>query len=194
MTEWFEPTDRGRSFNSTLNSVYSKLRDYRRDPEGYKVISDWGRDDKWVMGFALPDFQRDNVWTDEQNIAFINSARRKLPLGTFTYNVTYDVPSAKRVDANGRTFFYADMWLIDGLQRMTALQKWFDDEFPVEGSYWSELDKTTRLMFLQNNHFNSYETKLTDEHSLRLIYDNMNFGGTAHKEHERALPISLPKL
>ena len=84
-----------------------------------------------MIGLAIPPFQRDHVWTDEQAIAFVNSARRGLHLGTYTFNTTVGMREARRVDEHGREYFFADLWLLDGMQRLTALQRFFDKEFPV---------------------------------------------------------------
>jgi hypothetical protein len=144
------------------------------------------------MGFAIPPFQRDHVWTTEQEIAFLNSARRGLPLGTYTFNTTVGMSEARRVDENGREYFFADLWLLDGMQRLTALQRFFDGEYPVAGSYWADLDEVTKRCFLSNVHFTGYETKIVDEMEMRHIYDAMNFGGTAHTAEQRAVPVLRP--
>jgi hypothetical protein len=144
------------------------------------------------MGFAIPPFQREHVWTDEQAIAFVDSARRGLPLGTYTFNSTMSMPEAKRLDANGKVSYFADLWLLDGMQRLTALQRFFNDEFKVEGKYWGEVDLVEKRFFLGDVHFAGYETNLVDETVMRLLYDSVNFGGTAHQEHERALPVVKP--
>jgi hypothetical protein len=191
MTTWFNPISLGKQSDGTLRSLYYRLKDFREDPE-YSHVSGEARNNEWVMGFAIPPFQRDHVWTDEQAINFVNSARRGLVLGTYTYNATMGMAKAERIDENGKKSYFADLWLLDGMQRLTALQRFFDDEFSVEGKYWSEIDQTDRRFFLGNVHFGSYETNLVDENDMRLLYDSMNFGGTPHREHERALPGIRP--
>lgn len=185
--DWYQPVDFGRSIGGTLNSLRIRLKDFREDPT-YFSMSDHGRGDH-VMGFSLPHFQRDRVWTLEQSVAFVNSARRGLPLGTYTYNVTSGKSEAMRKDETGRSYFVHDLLLIDGYQRLSSLQDFFDDVFPVDGMFWSGLDSIQRRVFLQGAHFPSYETSLTDEEKLKELYDLMNFGGTRHQEHERAVPL-----
>jgi hypothetical protein len=187
MQEWFQPISFGRSVGGTLRTLKHRLQDFKED-RSYNSMSSASRDDEWIMGFAIPPFQRDHVWTVEQSIAFINSARRGLPLGTYTYNVTLNMPEALRSDDNGRKYYFADLWLIDGYQRLSSFQSFLQDGFPVEGCYWSQIDRGAQNIFLQHVHFPAYETSLTDETQLREIYDLLNFGGTAHKEEERALP------
>ena len=191
MSEWFQPISFGKQVGGTLRTLHLRLSDFRNDPS-YRSLSGDGRDGEWIMGFAIPPFQREHVWSVEQEIAFVNSARRSLPLGTYTYNVTAGERDARRLDANGREYFYGDLWILDGMQRLTALQNFFDGQFPVEGAYFHDLDAAQKRLFLGNVHFPAYETSLTDEHEMRVIYDSMNYGGTAHRDEERALPVARP--
>ncbi|MCZ7860682.1 DUF262 domain-containing protein [Agrobacterium salinitolerans] len=187
MNTWYSPISFGKQADSTLRSLHLRLRDFRGNDPAYRNISDEGRNGEWIMGFSIPPFQRDHVWTQEQEIAFVNSARRRLHLGTYTFNITAGMKEARRVDENGREYYFADLWLLDGMQRLTALQRFFDNEFPVAGSYWSDVSEENRRFFLSDVHFASYETNLVDEAVMREMYDAMNFGGTAHREEERAV-------
>lgn len=126
-----------------------------------------------VMGFFLPSWQRQSVWTDSQKIALIESAWRGINIGTFTYNVA-DIGSPY------------DNLLIDGQQRMLALQDYVEDKFPVYGYRYSEVTAVDRRVFEFGTHFSSYRTNSEDEQFLRDYYNLMNFGGTAHTEGERA--------
>jgi hypothetical protein len=192
MGDWYQPTSFGREVGGTLRSLFYRLRDFRNDPT-YRSQSRDGRNGEWVMGFAIPPFQREHVWTRDQEIAFIESARTGLPLGTYTYNVTASKPDARRTGEDGNTYYFADLWLLDGMQRLTALENFFDGHFPVAGKYWSDIGETERKLFL-GGHFAAYETELTDEHTMRVIYDAMNYSGTAHREEERAIPARLPGM
>lgn len=138
--------------------------------------NDYGdkRDDlRSVMGFYLPTWQRPLVWTERQMISFIESAWRGVSLGTYTYNQA----------ALGSPY---DNLLIDGQQRMTAIERYLDDAFPVFGWRWSEVTEADRNGFDMGTIFAAYITKSENEDYLRGYYNLMNFGGTPHKEHERA--------
>ena len=139
------------------------LSDGKPNPHGLRV----------VMGYYLPEWQRGLVWTDAQKIALIESAWRGLSIGTYTFN---------RADMGHRF----DDLLIDGQQRMNAIQDYLDDRFKVFGFLWSEVTDVDRRMWEMSVHFNSYITETTDEQYLRDYYNLTNFGGTAHKESERA--------
>ena len=107
-------------------------------------------------------------------IRLLESAWRGLNIGTYTINQSpnYDGP--------------LDNLLIDGQQRLYALQCYFEDRFPVYGYRWSEVTEVDRRGFLMGRHFSSYITKTEDEQYLRDYYNLMNFGGVAHDEGQRA--------
>src|SRR5690606_28851260 len=126
-----------------------------------------------VLGFFLPPWQRGLVWTREQNISLLESAWRGIGIGTFTYNDA-DIEHP------------LDNLLIDGQQRMNALELYFNDEFPVFGYKWSEVTDVDRRLFLYSIPFPSYSLRSHDEQELRNYYNLMNFGGVAHKDGEQA--------
>lgn len=125
-----------------------------------------------VMGFPIPNWQRQIVWTDEQRIRFIESVWKGIPLGTYTFNQT--------------TFMSPlDGLLVDGQQRLYAIDRYIRNCFPVFGYTWSETTILDKRLF-SNIAFNCYVTDSQDEEYLKGYYNLMNFSGTAHKESERA--------
>ena len=127
-----------------------------------------------VMGFGLPSWQREVVWSTAQQVSFIESVWRGIPLGTYTYNsVVHENPRYRGL-------------LIDGLQRLHAIE-WYvmHDAFRVFDLLYSELTKIEQRRFVMTK-FCSYEFDSADEKELRAYYNLMNFGGTPHKENERA--------
>jgi hypothetical protein len=152
----------GQSFNGPMMAATRFAKgDNFDNPEGLRT----------VLGWLLPPWQRGFVWTDDQCVSFIESIWRGIPLGTYTINMAF-----------GSRF---DGWLIDGQQRMRALERYLADELPVFGYRWSEITEVDRRMF-GSFIWNYYETRSDDEVYLRSYYNLMNFGGTAHKEDERA--------
>lgn len=134
--------------------------------------------DRFVCGFSIPSFQRPLVWTREQEIAFIESAWLGLPIGTFTYH-------QMKWGSDGKPLRFSGM-LIDGQQRLTTLDRYWNDEFTVFGLLWSEVDQVQKRRFMQTP-FPHYEVALWDEDAIRELYDRMAFGGTAHEDHQRAV-------
>lgn len=170
MSEMRKMPDRinlGAHCSTTMAHAMLRRRDFIEDHYGDR------RPGRTAMGFYLPSWQRDLVWTERQMISFIESAWRGISLGTYTYNQA----------ALGSPY---DNLLIDGQQRMTAIERYLDDQFPVFGWRWSEVTVVDRRMWEMSIAFASYITTTEDEDYLRGYYNLMNFGGTPHKESERA--------
>ncbi|MBO9428710.1 DUF262 domain-containing protein [Sulfitobacter sp. R18_1] len=130
-----------------------------------------------ILGFNVPDFQRDLVWSEEKQLSFLESAWRGIPLGTFSINVLpedYDHPF--------------DGLILDGQQRLHTIERYLNDELPANGYLWSDLTPADKRHFKNGIHFPHYEVHSKDEMFLREYYDLMNFGGVDHKPEERALP------
>lgn len=159
--------DLGRPSNSVMSLVISRKKEVEegniRNHHGYREM----------FGFFLPTWQRGLVWSERQKISLLESAWKGISIGTYTYN-TADIDHP------------LDNLLIDGQQRMSALDAYFKDEFPVFGYKWSEITAADRREFMYSTHFASYETRSEDEAYLRDYYNLMNFGGTAHQDSERA--------
>jgi Uncharacterized conserved protein len=176
---WPEKTMHGHSRAWDLDHLYSQMTrgpDPSRDALVYPG-------QEWLMGYALPPFQRPVVWDEERMVRFVESAIRGVHLGRFVYNNAKDAPM-ERVD--GREVFHrTDRWLVDGQQRLTALERYFNDAFPVFGLLWSEVGERDRRRLLRTP-FEAEEVSLTDETELRELYDLMNFGGIAHSPDQRA--------
>lgn len=128
---------------------------------------------RYVMGYKLPTWQRPFVWTTEQKIRLLESLWLGINVGTYTFN---------RTTRQGPL----DNLLIDGQQRMKAIEEYLDDEFSVFGWKYSDLGPAERRRFAYSTHFHCFITASEDEDYLRSYYNMMNFGGTAHEERDRA--------
>ena len=149
----------------------------------------WGSNPDWLLGTIVPPFQRPLVWDKDRMIAFIRSAWVGVHLGTYVVN---DLSADRHLDddrgADGKVRFHpADRWLIDGQQRLHAIQQYVTDAFPVCGYHWSELGARDQRRF-EMIPFESKVLVVPDEFRLRELYDLMNFGGVAHEEAHRATP------
>lgn len=121
--------------------------------------------------FVLPAFQRPPVWTQQQQIRFLESCWMGLPIGVFIYNRT----------APDGPF---DAWLLDGQQRVTAVLAYLADEFPVFGYLFSELTVVDYRKWALSVAFPCMMTNIDDEAQLREVYDRLAYGGTAHEPRE----------
>lgn len=158
--------DLGQSASTTMAHAMGQYR-YWREGE----VEAHGR--RTVMGFVLPDWQRGLVWTKAQKVSFIESAWLGIPIGTYSYNQT-EINSPY------------DHLLIDGQQRMSAIQDYIEDEFAVFGCRYSELEKPDERRWAMMVSFPCYIANSQDEGWLKNYYNLTNFGGTSHKESERA--------
>lgn len=139
---------------------------------------------RWLMGYALPPFQRPLVWDEGRMVRFIESAVLGLHIGTYVFNTADRFPD---VEVGGQTVMdITDQWLIDGQQRLTALEWFFSDRFQVFGMFWSEVGRMDRLKLLRQP-FTSFEISSNDPDYLRELYDRLNFGGVAHTPDQRAV-------
>jgi len=141
---------------------------------------------RFVMGYPLPSWQRPLVWTQEQKIRFIESIWGDVDVGSYMVNDVYSFVSIGKSEAYFRLFSEV---LLDGQQRLSALQDYLLNEFPVPDAsgvprYWRDLPRTERRRF-SGFHFAKASISSWDEAHLRKAYDLRAFGGTAHTEDQR---------
>tara|TARA_R110000851_G_scaffold178010_3_gene324924 strand:+ start:210 stop:707 length:498 start_codon:yes stop_codon:yes gene_type:complete len=155
--------DLGRSFEGCIGEVILHSEDnMTENPCGLKS----------VMGYFIPTWQRPLVWTQDQNVKLIESIWLGLPIGTYTFNRVYGS--------------IHDNILIDGQQRMNAIELYVGDAFKVFGYYYSEITKIDKRWFRSSGKFGSYITESKSEEYLKGYYNMMNFSGTAHTDSQRA--------
>lgn len=119
-----------------------------------------------LMCFVLPPFQRPPVWTKKQSVAFLESLILGLPIGTYTYCLSIRKPKT-------------DGWLIDGQQRMRAIQSFIASEIAVFGFKWRGLTKPEQLR-IRNTVFPAYVLEDATEEECLERYIKLNYTGTAH--------------
>lgn len=120
-----------------------------------------------------PDFQRGNVWTEEQQIAFIEfffrggkSARViYFNIGEWSFDKNTDIPQ---------------MVCVDGLQRITAMLRFLHNEIPLFGHYFSEYEDR----ICNDNTFKFNINNLAYKKDVIKWYIEMNSGGTVHSKEE----------
>jgi len=130
------------------------------------------------MGLQLnPEFQRGHVWTEEQQIAWLEYHLRGGKSGNTIYLNNPFWNSYREPKENE----YSDYVCVDGLQRITAAQKFIHNEIKVFGSYYDEFEDKIRVlpqtMILNVN-------DLKSEKEVLQWYVDMNAGGTPHSSEE----------
>lgn len=121
-------------------------------------------------------FQRDFVWTIEENQMLLESIYNSIEIGKFLfrYNAWKRIEQA---EANGETPYSFDC--VDGKQRFNAILTFLQNKYPdAHGSYWSDLsnDAQRRFMNYSNLSYGELPETATDED----VIDNfltLNFTG-----------------
>jgi hypothetical protein len=131
-----------------------------------------------TMGLQLnPDFQRGHVWTEEQQIAWLEYHFRGGKSGNTIY---LNNPFWRSIKEPKETE-YKDYVCVDGLQRLTAAKRFVHNEIKVFGSYFKEFEDSMRvlpqMMILNVN-------DLKTEKEVLQWYIDMNAGGTPHTSDE----------
>lgn len=168
----------------SIGELLGRFEDFCNDPAYGAKRFPWAKG--FAMGFPLPSFQRDLVWTTEQKTRFIRSIWAGVDLGTYLVNDVMQLIGDES-DVVFREFSEA---LLDGQQRLTTLEQYVTNVFAVpdingNARYWGELGRSERRRFCGVT-FTMATIKCWDEAILRHAYDIRAFGGTAHKESERA--------
>jgi len=116
-----------------------------------------------------PDFQRGHVWTEEQQIKYIEFV---LSGGYSGKDIFFNCP--------GWMGKHGQMVLIDGLQRLTAALRFIRNEIKVYGSYYKEYDyiPNSKVGFIF--HVNNLKTRREE----LTWYIQLNEGGIVHTKEE----------
>lgn len=133
-----------------------------------QAIADWTHDFNLDLS---PDYQRDHVWTPEQQTAFIEYPLRGGELGN-------------------TLIFVADQWqighprrleLADGKQRLEAVRGFLDNKVPAFGRYLKDFKGVLRFTHHQ---FQFAVVELKTRADVLKLYLGLNAGGTPHSQAE----------
>lgn len=142
---------------------------------GLSFLVEWIQREIDEMGLQLmPDFQRGHVWTEEQQIAFLEYFLRGGRSGTILY---FNCPSWNCQVEDGA---YNDYVCVDGLQRIRAIQRFIGNEIKVFGSYYSEYEDRLGERYTMKVNVNDLKSKA----EVLQWYIDMNAGGTPHTDEE----------
>jgi uncharacterized protein with ParB-like and HNH nuclease domain len=125
-----------------------------------------------------PEFQRGHVWTETQQIAYVEF---KLRGGLGSDRILFNCPGWMKD-------FRGPFVLVDGKQRLTAVLRFFDNEIKVFGHYYREFED--ELPFLQPD-FIFCINNLPSMKDVLKWYIEINSGGTPHTEEEIKLVQGL---
>ena len=137
-----------------------------------EYLCDWIEKEEQENGLQMnPDFQRTHVWTEEQQVKFVEFILRGGQTGRDLY---FNHPG-------WLGNFKGDFVCVDGKQRVTALQRFLSDEIRVFGQRYSDFgEKTNELDCSMIIHVNNLQTRA----EVLQWYIEMNTGGTPHAAEE----------
>ena len=125
-----------------------------------------------------PDFQRGHVWTEKQQISYVEML---LKGGCKNSRTIYlNNPSWKKPVKEGE---YNDFVCVDGLQRVTAISNFVNNKIKVFGHYYDEYEdkvKFRRMLAGMKLNVNDLKTKA----EVLEWYIQTNDGGTPHTREE----------
>ncbi|CAM0048014.1 hypothetical protein VPHF88_0126 [Vibrio phage F88] len=111
------------AFNRRGYQVSFEVGSFHRSLRFYSEALNMDVEDKDLISAMVPSFQRDNdKWTLDRKIKFVENI-----LCGFQSTIMLATIDNELMD---------DCFIIDGLQRLTAIQDWFDGKFPVYSDIW----------------------------------------------------------
>lgn len=124
-----------------------------------------------------PEFQRGHVWTEEQQIKWIEYHLR----GGKSGNVIYLNDPFFNNWGEAKEGEYEDYVCVDGLQRITAARRFINNEIPAFGTYYRDFEDKLRVL---NCTIRVNTNNLKTEKEVLQWYVDMNDGGTPHTAEE----------
>lgn len=155
----------------------------------YSCDVDWSRIggalDRYAEDYGCmelnPDFQRGHVWTEAQQLHYVENALRGIVAQT-AFVIQLNCPNWENDDYNGE--LPRGMQCIDGLQRLTAIQKLYSGELKPFGLSLDDLDFSSfnlkRTLYRFRIEMFTFQTRA----ELLKHYLDLNTGGTPHSAEE----------
>lgn len=153
-----------------IPKLYSASTMYKVD-NPIETLPEWIREHQESMGLELnPDFQRGHIWNKEQQIKFIEFI---LAGGQTGLNLYFNHPG-------WMNDFKGEFVCVDGLQRITTIQKFIDNQIKAFGLYYNEFEGILPSTFSVKININD----LKEKSDVLKWYLEINFSGTVHTEDE----------
>lgn len=138
-------------------------------------LVEWITDEREKENLQLnPDFQRGHVWTQAQQIAFLEYFLQGGKSGTRLY---FNKPDWHNNVEKGS---YNDFVCVDGLQRITAITRFINNEIPIFGTFFRGFKDRPRMTHTIKINVNNLKSKK----EVLQWYIDMNAGGTPHTSEE----------
>lgn len=126
----------------------------------------------------IPEFQRGHVWTEQQQIAFVEF---KLSGGQSGDAILFNYPYMRKGEIGPDV--YKDYVLVDGLQRLTAVDRFLKNEIPAFGKNLNQWEDGA-VYVRHEMRWSVYVHELQTEADVLQWYLQLNAGGTPHSKEE----------
>lgn len=141
--------------------------------------------DPWVIDkFGNKQhYQRGYVWTIDEKRDLIRSIFNQLNCGSIV--IRQRSPEWLREKISEGHFDVALVDIVDGKQRLTAVEEYMNDVFDVDGIYYSDLSKCARSKFKSSQAFSIVEFGVNaSDTDIIKAFLHVNYSGTpCSKEH-----------
>ena len=165
-------------FNALIKPIERPIRNFHC---GFNYLETWiqGESEYCADGIDFtPDFQRGHVWTEQQQVYFLENVLRRI-VDESGLTIRFNNPAWREVDLNGD--LPEQTVCVDGLQRLTAIRKFIKGELTVFGIKHDDLPIRVILRDLRIV-IQMYDFQ--NKKDLLQFYLDINSGGTAHTEVE----------
>jgi uncharacterized protein with ParB-like and HNH nuclease domain len=159
-----------------------RFRDIEQFPRAYyqvnididgvkRALDNWDEPHHGSPLILNPDFQRGHVWTEKQQIAFLEyffkggTTGRDIYFNCSSWQEGYNTP----------------IYCVDGLQRLTAAIAFIENKIKVYGGYLKDYEDRPRMI---TNTFIFHMLKIRNKKELLKIYLDFNSAGTKHSTKE----------
>ena len=130
-----------------------------------------------------PDFQRGHVWTSEQQLRFIENTLRGI-VSASGFLVQFNCPNLEMADEKYKGDLPLGFQCIDGLQRITAIEKFLNGEIKPFGLTVEDLHCSAFSVKSLHYGFKMAVYNFQTRKQLLQHYLDFNAGGTPHSASE----------
>lgn len=126
-----------------------------------------------------PEYQRDFVWSPDDNVSLIDSIFRNINIGTFAFvHLPYedDKPSYE---------------ILDGKQRLNAISLFYENRFPYRGLFFNDLNRKEKHHFVNYSVSYAEIENITRQQKLRYFYLMNRKGRVMTDEHLRKIELMI---
>lgn len=169
------------SYDDFLKAANPVERPIRTFHCGFSYLEQWLALEAEAVEHGVdinPDFQRGHIWTESQQVAYIENVLRRI-VDESGLTIRFNCPTWRETKLSGD--LPDQVVCIDGLQRLTAIRKFISKELPIFGLEYELLPMRVILRDLQLV-IKMYDFQ--DRKDLLKFYLDINGGGTPHSKEE----------